>query len=223
MGIAPPSIQRIPTWRNSVSVFRLVFLLVIGVFFAAEASGQKTFYFKVRAERFVNLDINLCVCLQDGSRKVIFVNGNILEVSADNTRHETSKDGTVKVTSPNGHVAHTRADGASKETAPDDALIEIDFPLGSTPSGQPLVWPTIKTIQKPPSGSAAATHYEALDGTTIQANPDGSKLVNWKPGHCVEADEHYGATEWCMAVSPDGATKYMSKPSADAKWIQDSW
>ena len=206
-----------------MSVFRLVFLLVIGVFFAAEASGQKTFYFKVRAERFVNLDINLCVCLQDGSRKVIFVNGNILEVSADNTRHETSKDGTVKVTSPNGHVAHTRADGASKETAPDDALIEIDFPLGSTPSGQPLVWPAIKTIQKPPSGSAAATHYEALDGTTIQANPDGSKLVNWKPGHCVEADEHYGATEWCMAVSPDGATKYMSKPSADAKWIQDSW
>ena len=189
--------------------------------------------------------------MQDGGWKVIFGSGSketatvslenpwrwgpegpevleVLEVSADNTRQETSKDGTVKVTSPNGHVVKTHPDGSSKETAPDDALIEITFgqPSGKPlvwPSGKPLVWPAIKTIQKPPSGSAAATHYEALDGTTIQANPDGSKLVNWKPGHCVEADEHYGATEWCMAVSPDGATKYMSKPSADAKWIQDSW
>jgi len=170
-----------------------------------DAAGQKTFFFR------------------DGSRKVIFADGNSLEVGADNTQTTRGKDGTVKVTSPNGHVVHTRADGASLETASKDALIVIDFPLGSTPSGKPLVWPAIKTIQKPPTGTAAATHYEALDGTTIQANPDGSKLVNWKPGYCAEADEHYGATEWCMSVNPDGSTKYMSKPSADANWVEDSW
>jgi len=183
-------------------------------------------------EKFTEAAGQKIAIYRDGGQKIFFDNGNTKMIGADGTIHETNKDGVVRITSANNHVVDTRPDGASKETAPDNELIEIDFPLGLTPGGKPLVWPKIKTIQRPPTASSGATHYKAIDGTSIQANSDGSKLVEWVPGHDPEADEHYlrikcleGTQEnsWCMRVNPDGSTNYMLKERANANWTEDSY
>ena len=40
---------------------------------------------------------------------------------------------------------------------------------------------------------------------------DGSLIVNWAPGHSLEADRHYGETgvAWSMSVDPEGNAQYL--------------
>merc|ERR1712166_651731 len=115
------------------------------------------------------------------------------------------------------------------ETFPDDAMLVLGgFPLGSSPGGEVLKWPRIKRVQR----TANSTHYVAADGTDVQVDSDGSKIVRWHTGQCKEADAHYGSIVWCMKVDPDGETHYLIKQGmqvnaltgqASTSWIVDPY
>jgi hypothetical protein len=82
--------------------------------------------------------------------------------------------------------------------AQDNAMLALGgFPLCASPSGEVLKWPRIKRVQR----TANSTHYVAADGTDVQVDSDGSKIVRWHIGQCKEADAHYGSTVWCMKVT----------------------
>ena len=55
-------------------------------------------------------------------------------------------------------------------------------------------------------------------------------MVNWAPGHSLEADRHYGETgeAWCMSVDPEGIAQYLSgkrntSASTDLAWRPDPY
>jgi len=57
----------------------------------------------------------------------------------------------------------------------------------------------------------------AADGTDIQVDPDGGKIVRWAAGHAPTADKHYAETgqEWCLKVDPKGSTDYLIKEATE--------
>lgn len=120
---------------------------------------------------------------------------------------QTQPNGVTIETLTNGGQITIRGDRTIR-ALPDDALVEIDFPLGPSYGAKKeiLKWPKIKSIQTIPN---RATHYNAADGTDVQVNPDQTIIVKWAPGNCAEADGHYGDQQWSMQVQPNGDTLYL--------------
>merc|ERR1712166_461050 len=166
---------------------------------------------------------------KDGRRRQQFANGTVLEVDPEGGQKQTNPDGVSIQTQPNGATVQTNPDGSSIETFPDDAMLVLGgFPLGASPGGEVLKWPRIKRVQR----TANSTHYVAADGTDVQVDSDGSKIVRWHIGQCKEADAHYGSIVWCMKVDPDGETHYLITQGmqvnaltgqASTSWIVDPY
>jgi len=149
----------------------------------------------------------------DQRRYQVFPNGTTLEVNADKSRIQTNPDGVKIETQENGYTLQTNPNGSTLETFPDGELLTVDFPLANSPAGESLEWPEIKRVQR----SSTSTHYVAADGTDIQVDPDGGKIVRWAVGHAPTADKHYAETgqEWCLKVDPEGRTDYLIKEATE--------
>jgi len=144
---------------------------------------------------------------RDGNRTCWFPNGTVLDVRSDGSKLQTMPNGVTIETLTCGGQITIRGDRTIR-AFPDDALEEIDFPLGPSYGARKeiLKWPKIKTIQTIPN---RATHHNGADGTDVQVNPDMTIIVKWAPGNCAEADEHYGDQQWSMQVQPNGDTLYL--------------
>ena len=118
--------------------------------------------------------------VQDGRKTVWFPSGHILDVLPDGTKLQTSPEGRTIEDLPNGNRIQISPDGSTKiETFSDDALQDIDFPLGPSYGAKQeiLTWPKIKSIHVRSIGAegskTSSTRYMGVDGTKIQPDPPG--------------------------------------------------
>merc|ERR1711966_99351 len=164
----------------------------------------------------------------NGSREQVMPNGAILEAANDGSMLQTNPNGLSVASRPNGYKLQTNPNGTTVETHPDTALVDGDFPACKLPCGSPMSWQQIKTVQT----GLSSKHFITADGSDIQQDSDKSILANFKPGHCQEADDHYGDKPWALSISPDGSlVQYLIKEGVDTHadgsqataWIVDVW
>merc|ERR1712195_319006 len=164
----------------------------------------------------------------DGGREQVMPNGAILEAATDGSKLQTNPNGLSMATRPDGYKLQTNPNGTTVETHPDTALVDGDSPACKLPCGFPMAWPKIKSVQV----TLSTTHFISVDGSDIQQNSDKSILANLKPGHCVEADDHYGDKPWALSISPDGSlVQYLIKEGVETRadggqataWTVDVW
>ena len=155
-------------------------------------------------------------------------NGAILEAAKDGSKLQTNPNGLSVASRPDGYKLQTNPNGTTVETHPDTALVDGDFPACKLPCGFPMSWPQIKTVQT----GLSSKHFISVDGSDIQQDSDKTILATFKPGHCQEADDHYGDKPWALSISPDGSlVQYLIKEGVETQadggqataWTVDVW